>query len=141
MAASSRDRAAEIKAHFEAAILGPLRNYRPRLAYCAYLYSTRDYRGAEQEIVRLEDLLVPSSERFAPHYFAFGDLGARQVGRILRRTFSYAIVEFDQGAASAFMPLRELTTEDANAMNRGLTVTFKLAFNLKGPIALEPALQ
>jgi tetratricopeptide (TPR) repeat protein len=46
MAVLQPGRENEIRAHFEAALLGPIRNYLPRLAFGAYLFSKRDFAKA-----------------------------------------------------------------------------------------------
>ncbi len=140
MAMYQPTRGDEINAHFEAAELGPVRNYMPRLAHGAYLFSIREYQRARDRFSELEDLVVGSVERFTPHWFQFGDLEKRQAGRLSRRGYSYAILEFDQGAASVFLSLRGVGPEVAREFAVGRLVTFRLAFNFKGPVAIDPAI-
>jgi tetratricopeptide (TPR) repeat protein len=129
----------QINAHFEAAELGRSRNYMPKLAHGAFLFSIREYQRARDKFSELEDLVVGSIERFTPHWFLFGELENRQTGRLIRRSYSFAILEFDQGAASVFLPLRGIDPKLARDYTVGRQVTFQLAFNLKGPVATDPA--
>jgi tetratricopeptide (TPR) repeat protein len=140
MAANTSANVAEIRAHFEAATLAPSRNYRPRLAYGAFLFSTGDYQHATDEFNRMDELVVPSTERFAQRSFPFGDLLGRHRGRITRRSFSFAIVDYDQGATTVFVPLRDLSDELVRKLSVGRQISFRLAFNLKGPLAVDPEL-
>jgi tetratricopeptide (TPR) repeat protein len=138
MAMHRSDRGDEINAHFEAAELGPARNYMPKLAHGAFLFSKGEYQRARNKFSELEDVVVGSEERFTAHWFRFGDLENRQTGRLIRRGYSFAIVEFDQGASNVFLPFRDLRREVARDFAVGRLITFRLAFNLKGPVALEP---
>jgi Tfp pilus assembly protein PilF len=53
MARIQPDQDVSIRQHFEAGLLGPVRNYRPRLAYGTYLFSQNDFERADEQFSQL----------------------------------------------------------------------------------------
>jgi tetratricopeptide (TPR) repeat protein len=137
MAEVQGERANEIRSHFQAALLGPVRNYRPRLSYGAYLFSLGQYENAKEQFDRLESLEVSNRERFEARSFNFGSLGEPQAGRISRRSSTFAIIEIDRGATTVFMSLWGMAEEQKGGLSAGRAVRFRLAFNLKGALAVD----
>jgi tetratricopeptide (TPR) repeat protein len=131
------NRDADIRAHFEAALLGPFRNYWPRLAYAAYLFSRQDYAKSHDEFARLEELVVPGTERMEIRRFKFGRLVERFSGRVRRVSFGYSSVEVDKGATEVYFASRQLSPGLMEKLTSGTAVTFSIGFNLKGPIAID----
>lgn len=131
------ERDGEIRAHFQAATLGPNRNYRARLAYAAYLFSQREYQAAADQFARLDDLVVTSRERFEAHRFSFDRLGGMHDGRVNRMSYDTGWIEFDQGAARVFFRAKELPQHVRERLRPGAVVKFALGFNLKGAVALD----
>jgi cytochrome c-type biogenesis protein CcmH/NrfG len=137
MAAEQPELDAEIRSHFEAAMLGPVRDYRPRLTYAAYLFSQRDFEKAAQQFAKLDELIVSNRERFDHRQFDFGFLKERQTGRIRHLSYGYSSVEFGQGATEIFFSLRYAPEPIAQALWVGRQVSFDIRFNLKGPVAIN----
>lgn len=136
MAMVQPDNDAAIRSHFDAAMLGPLRNYSPRLAYGAYLFSRKAYEKSREQFARLDELVVPNRERFEIRKYTYGALRERHKGRISRLSYSYSLVEFDQGAEQVYFPVRELPAEVSDVLSVGDVVSYEIGFNLRGPIAI-----
>jgi len=124
-----------VRSHFEAALLGPLRDYRPRLAYGAYLFSQKDFSQATEQFTKLDATVVSSKERFEMRKFPYGSLTERQNGRVKNLSFNYSDVEFSQGAVNIFFSLRQLPKNIRYQLHIGSQISFEIAFNLKGPVA------
>ncbi len=140
MATVQPQRDLEVRRHFEAALLGPLRNYQPRLAYGAYLFSRGDFQKAAAQFAELDDVLVPNRERFEMRKFPFGQLNGRHAGRIRRLSYTHGFVDFGQGGTEVFFSMRQLPPQLARALYVGRPVSFDIRFNLKGAVATALAL-
>jgi tetratricopeptide (TPR) repeat protein len=128
----------EIGRHFAAALLAPLRRYRPRLAYAVWLFSQRDYDKADEQFARLEQIELPNRDRFDVRTFRFGTLGGRQEGRISRLSYANGHVEYDGGATRVFFRTSALR-ERGSAIRVGAAVSYRLCFSLLGPLAHDVA--
>jgi len=126
------DRAMDIRSHFEAALLGAARNYRPRLAYAAYLFGQGEFDRAAEHFARLDEIIVPARERFNWRKFAFPGLGGTHSGRVVRVFTEYAWIEFRQGAASVYWRWR---ADGVGPPALNSTVEYELRFTMKGPVA------
>lgn len=129
------DRALDTRNHFEAALLGPVRKYLPRLTYAAYLFGQGDFEKARQQFAELENLQVPGAIRHRTHQFAFSGLRDRVSGRIVRVFPTYAWIEFGRGAAQVFWLWR--SGSNAQPPQEGGTVTYQIGFTLRGPVAVD----
>ncbi|MFA4928770.1 MAG: SIR2 family protein [Patulibacter sp.] len=126
----------EVKRHFSAALLAPLRRYRPRLAYAAWLFSIGDYDAADRQFAKLQEIEVPARERTDSRQFQFGDLGTRHVGRVSRVSMDRAWTEFDGGATRVFFRRWDLQDHEA-PLSIGSRVSYSLRFNFRGPVAKD----
>ncbi len=136
MAVVRAERDAEIRSHFEAALLGPIRDYRPRLTYGAYLFAQRDFEKANQQFAMLDQLVVANRERYEPRRFEFGLLKDRHTGRIRRLSYGYGTVEFAQGAAEVFFSPLQMPKLIGRKLRIGQVISFEIRFNLKGAVAV-----
>jgi hypothetical protein len=127
----------EIRAHFDAALLGPIREVRPRLTYAAYLFAQGEYERAAKEFALLDQLDLPRTERNEVHRFTFSQLNERHQGRVTRVGYSTGAVEFGRGATEIFFAPRQAIKAVRENLHVGLQVTFDIGFNLRGPIALN----
>ncbi len=140
MATVQFDRHAAITAHFEAALLGAIRNYTPRLAYGAYLFGAKKYADAQRQFAALEELVVPGSERLEIRHYKFGPTSKPYEGRVRRISTGWSSVEIDQGATEVYFAYRQLPVPLAEKLKAGSLVTFGIGFNLKGAVALDLAI-
>jgi len=140
LAAIRPERDTEIRNHFQAALLGPQRNYRPKLAYGAYLFSRREYRSANDYFRQLDELVVTNKERFEPRRFRFGLLRERHTGRVSRVSYASASVEFDQGATEIYLPMRQIAGNIAQGLQVNRLVSYEIRFNMKGAVGVSISL-
>ncbi len=121
--------------HFRAALLAPLRRYRPRLTYAAWLFSQGRYDDAGEQFGKLDAIELPARERLEPRTFSFGALRRRHSGQVVRLAYTNGDVDFDSGATRVFFLRSEV--EAPGTVRVGTPVTYLLAFNLRGPIARD----
>ncbi len=122
--------------HFEAALLGPAQDYRPRVAYAAYLFERKHYDSSAERFSSMDQLVVTTRQRYSARIFPYGRLKDRQSGPVGRVTIDGAWISIDQAAASVFWPNRS-SLLDVRGTTPGTVVSFSLAFNLKGPVATD----
>ncbi len=134
-------RSQEIRQHFEAALLGPIRNYWPRLTYAAYLFSCGEFYQSSSHFAAMDDLVVSNRERFEVHHFRFGELESRHSGAIRRLSDNYSSVEFKQGATEVYIPRRNIAQNLATQLDVEVIINFRIGFNLKGPLATDITLE
>src|SRR5207249_5003359 len=99
-------------------------------AYGAYLFGQKDYRRAGEVFAPLDDLVVPSAERFELRRFPFTSLEGRHSGRVIRLSYRYSSVDIDQGAAEVYFSFRHLKPEVEKQLMIGALVNFSLRFNM-----------
>ena len=131
------NRAIEARNHFEAALLGPLRKYLPRLTYAAYLFGQGDFEKARQLFAELENLQLPGAIRQKTHEFPFPGLRDRVTGRVVRVLPSFAWIEFARGAAQVFWYWR--VGPDPRPPAESATVSYRIGFTVRGAVALDAA--
>lgn len=136
MAVIRPEQDAQIRSHFDAALLGPIRNYRPRLTYGAYLFAQRDFEKANQQFELLDQLVVSNRERYDVRRFDLGFLNDRHTGRVRRLSYGYGTIEFAQGATEVFFSPSQVPKPIARKLRIGQTISFEIRFNLKGAIAM-----
>ena len=126
----------EVTRHFRSAVLAPVRRYRPRLAYAAWLFSLGRYEDADEQFAQLEQVEVSSRERREPRTFPFLDVPGRHEGRITRLSYHNGHVEYDGGATRLFFR-RDDTPSRGAGIRPGALASYEVSFNLKGPVAVR----
>ena len=127
----------QIKSHFEAAILGPQRNYLPRIMYAAYLFSLGEYSRAQDQFSVLDSLQLPTETRSRLHRFEFRHLSELKGGRVNRLSYGFSSIEYDGGASNVFFAYRKLHEATQEHIALGNRVQFRIAFNTRGPLATD----
>ena len=130
----------EICGHFEAALLASARDFQPRLAYGAYLFSQREFAKAKEQFAALDQLVVPNRVRFEPRYVDFGTLSKRHSGVIRSLSYDHGIIEFSNGEAEIHFNTPQLPFHVRKCLNVGTRIGFDIRFNLKGPVAINVSL-
>jgi len=134
------DRDADIRRHFEAALLGPQRNYRPKMAFAAYLFAQGDFSRSRGYFEDLDRLPIFGQERYEPRTFAFGQLRSRHTGAIRKMEYRYGFVDYGQAAQQLYLPLRQIRRELVESFDVGRTISYEIRFNLLGPLAFDARL-
>ncbi len=134
MLASGAGEAGEVSRHFASATLAPTRRYMPRLAYAAWLFSQAEYEKSAEQFARLEQLELPTRERREARTFRFAKLAGKHLGRVNRLSYDTGHVEYDGGATRIFFHKSDVA-DDYATLRVGSTVSYDLAFNLRGPLA------
>jgi hypothetical protein len=130
----------EIRGHFDAAMLGSIRNVVPRIAYAAYLFSRGDYPAMNKRFAELNRVPATKHERNRSYTFNFANIRDRMDGRVTALSHSSGRVEVNQGETEVFFsPLNAKAAVRAN-LSVGTRVSFSLVFNMKGPVAVNLAL-
>jgi tetratricopeptide (TPR) repeat protein len=125
----------DVKRHFSAALTAPLRRFRPRLAYAAWLFGTGDYAEANEQFARLEELDLPGAQRRELHSYRFAGLDRQHHGRIVRLSYRSGHVDYDRGAQRIFFRAEEVDRASKPWLRPGQDVRYELAFNVRGPVA------
>lgn len=123
----------EVTRHFAAAQLAPVRRYRTRLTYAAWLFSQAKYADADDQFAKLAELEIPASERFEARNFRFPGLRGRHTGRVTRLSMGNGHVEFDGGATRIYFRTRDLAS--AAGLRVGSEIGYTVRFSVVGPIA------
>lgn len=139
MAESQSGTDSEIRSHFDAAMLGSLRDIRPRIAYGAYLFSMGDFSASRSRFAELNKLATTKNDANQLRSFKYGNLCDDFEGRIETLTYNAGWVEFSRGAASVYFNPRIASKQINEPLFAGVTISYKIAFNLRGPVATEVA--
>jgi tetratricopeptide (TPR) repeat protein len=125
----------EIISHFDAAMLGSIREIKPRMAYAAYLFSIGKYDEAQGRFSDLDRLVVGSRAARSVSFFAYPGIVQRYEGKVVRLWHSSGRVEHRLAAVTLHFNLSELKAHQRNKLSVGATISYKIGFNLRGPIA------
>jgi tetratricopeptide (TPR) repeat protein len=127
----------EIRGHFDAAMLGSIRNVVPRIAYAAYLFSGGDYQAANKRFAELDRVPATRHERNRWYTFNFANIRNRMEGRITSLTYNSGRIEVNQGETEVFFSPLSVKAAVRSNLSIGSRASFNIAFNMKGPIAIN----
>ena len=125
-----------VKGHFDAALLGSIRELRPRLAYGAYLFLHEKYAESSAVFDEVSSLDLGRRRSKSTFGFDYGWLPKRLDGKVAVLTHSYGRIDFNKGAVSIYFSRRDIRKPSAPVLQVGSVVSFDLRFNDRGPIAV-----
>jgi tetratricopeptide (TPR) repeat protein len=140
MAENNAGSQTDIRSHFDAAMLGSLRDIRPRIAYGAFLFSIGDHSASQARFAELDKVVTTKREANELSRFNYGTLRGNFEGRVENLTYSAGWVEFGQGATSVFFNPRATKKQIRDKLYVGVMIRFRIAFNQRGPVAIDVTL-
>ncbi|MCO5216698.1 MAG: hypothetical protein M9953_02915 [Thermomicrobiales bacterium] len=125
-----------VKGHFEAALLGSIREIKPRLSYGAYLFSQGRYSESTKVFDEISAADLGKRRLRNTMSFEYGGLSGKLTGKVISLSHASGRIDYDHGATSIFFSMRDVKTKVNIDVQRDSMVIFELRFNDRGPIAV-----
>ena len=124
---------AELEYHFSRSFFVGDSNYEAQLLYGRQLFLNEKFDESKRVFDRLGESRMSNELKLRAQY----PLADQFLGTIRRSEATYALVERDGSADWVFAHTREIDRSLWDRLEVGARVGFKVAFNMRGPIAVE----